>query len=96
MTTATYTLQSPVIVAGKTITELTFRKMKAKDLAAGDLVQGQTNKSFAILASMASTSLPVIGELDIEDLEGAQDIAAPFMGRALEMAEKASAATNAA
>lgn len=52
---------------GKSYPELTFRKMKAKDLVASDLVKGELRKSFAIFASMADVPIQVIEDLDGDD-----------------------------
>lgn len=77
---STYTLQSPVMVDGKTYTQLTLRRAKAKDLVAGDLVKGETRKGFALFASIAGVPLAVIEEMDIDDLNGFSAAAAPFLG----------------
>lgn len=90
-----YKLQTPVTFNSKTYDSLTFRKMKAKDIAVSDAVDGNAKKGFAILASMAEVPLPVILELDVDDLEGVQEAAAPFMGR-LAASALAEAKTDAA
>ena len=87
----TYKLQTPATHGAKTYDSLTFRKLKARDLAAADLVDGQVKKGFAILASMADVPLPVIMDLDLDDLEGAQEVAAPFMGKLASAAPAAAA-----
>ena len=79
---STYKLSTPVTFNGKTFDELTFRKMKVKDACVADHVTGQTSKGLAILASIADVPLPVIMDMDIDDLEGAQEAALPFMGKA--------------
>lgn len=61
-------LQYPVTIDGKTYDALTLRRPRAKDLAAADMVEGQTSKSFAIYASLAGVPLGVIRELDLADL----------------------------
>lgn len=101
--TITFTPEDPPEHDGKTYTTLTLRKMKAKDLVAGDLVKGDARKSFAIFASMAGVPIQVIEELDVDDFERLGEVAVPLMGksaekaRAMAMAEaaaKAAAAGN--
>jgi hypothetical protein len=75
----TVTLSEPVDFNGQTYTSLTFRKMRAKDVVASDLVEGATRKGFAIFASMANVPLPVIEELDIDDMEQVTAKVAPLM-----------------
>ncbi len=79
--TITFTPVEPLTHDGKTYSSLTLRKMKAKDLVAGDLVQGETRKVFAIFASMASVPIQVIEELDVDDFERLGEVAAPLMGK---------------
>lgn len=95
--TITVTLAEPVEHDGKTYASLTLRKMKAKDLVAGDLVTGDTRKTFAIFASMAGVPIQVIEELDVDDFEKLGREAAPLMGKSAKAAaaklEKAEAET---
>lgn len=79
--TVTFTPDEPVTFDGKPYPVLTLRRMKAKDLVAADLVEGATRKSYAILASMAGVPIQVIEDLDIDDLERLQEVAAPLMGK---------------
>lgn len=65
--TLTVTLDEPVEYKGQTYESLTFRRAKAKDFVAMDVVKGETRKSMALFASMAGVPLPVIEELDAED-----------------------------
>lgn len=84
--TITVTLDTPVEHDGKSYDSLTFRKMKAKDLVAGDLVSGETRKGFAIFASMAGVPIQVIEELDVDDFEKLGREAAPLMGKSAQAA----------
>lgn len=77
----TFQLEEPVTIGDKTITSLTLRKMKAKDLVAGDLVQGETRKAMAMFASMAGVPLQVIEELSLDDFSRLGEEAAPLMGK---------------
>ncbi len=79
--TVTVPLDQPVEHGEKTYASLTLRKMKAKDLVAGDLVSGDTRKTFAIFASMAGVPIQVIEELDMDDFEKLGREAAPLMGK---------------
>lgn len=85
----------PPIYDGQTYTTLTLRKMKAKDLVAGDLVTGEARKSFAIFASMAGVPIQVIEDLDIEDFESLGVKAAPLMGKMAAAAMAKAQATEA-
>lgn len=94
--TVTFTPASPVTYNDKSYPALTLRKMKAKDLIAGDLVTGETRKSFAILASMAGVPIGVIEELDVDDFEQLSEVAVPLMGKSAQAAIVAAKARAAA
>jgi len=79
--TITFTLETPVEHDGQTYTALTLRKMKAKDLVAADLVNGNLRKSLAIFASMAGVPIMVMEELDTDDFNRLGREAAPLMGK---------------
>ena len=87
--TMSFTPAEPIVYNDKTYAVLTLRKLKAKDLVAGDLVQGETRKGFAILASMAGVPIGVIEELEIDDLARLNEVAAPLMGKSLAAAADA-------
>lgn len=99
MNTVSFTPTEPIVYNDKPYPVLTLRKLKAKDLVAGDLVQGETRKGFAILASMAGVPIGVIEEMEIDDLSRLNEVAAPLMGKSLAAAadaakEKAKAAAQ--
>lgn len=77
----TMLLDSPVEYQGKTYTSLTFRKIKAKDLVASDLVDGEVRKSIAIFASNAGVPMGVIEELDLADFERIGEEIRPLLGK---------------
>lgn len=79
--TVTVKLETPVEFNKATYSELTFRKAKARDFVAADLVKGDARRGFAILASMADVPLQVIEELDIDDFEAIGAEVAPLMGK---------------
>lgn len=84
--TVTFTPSEPVTYNDQAYPSLTLRKMKAKDLVAGDLVTGETRKSFAIIASMAGVPMGVIEDLDIDDFERLSEVATPLMGKSAQAA----------
>lgn len=77
----TVQLSEPVEYGGETYSELTFRKMKAKDLVASDDVDGDMRKSIAIFASMAGVPMDVIAEMDGDDFVQMGVEVAPLMGK---------------
>lgn len=79
--TVTIQLEDPIEFDKRTFTELTFRRMKAKDMAAMDLVKGETKKSLALYASMADVPLPVLEELSVDDWEAMVEATLPLMGK---------------
>lgn len=79
--TITMQLGLPVEYQGKTYTSLTFRKLKAKDLVASDLVDGEVRKSIAIFASNAGVPMGVIEELDLDDFERIGEEIRPLLGK---------------
>lgn len=94
-TSVTVMLGQAVEHDGKTYASLTLRKMKAKDMVAGDLVTGDTRKAFAIFASMAGVPIQVIEELDVDDFEMLGREAAPLMGKSARLAAAKLAAREA-
>ncbi len=80
--TLTFTLDEPVKFQDETYSALTFRRMKAKDLIAGDAVKGDMRKSFALFASMAGVPIQVIEEMDGDDFMRMGMEVAPLMGKA--------------
>lgn len=90
ITPVTVKLTDSVTVNGKTYTEITFtRKLKGKDMVAADSVKGEVLKGHALYASLAGVPLPVIEELNVDDLEVIAEAALPFLGsRAIKMREE--------
>lgn len=81
--TETVNLKHPITVSGKTYTQLTFRRPKAKDMAASDFVGGGPRGTFAIYASIADVEIGVIEELDYADYVLAQRAAEKMVGNSL-------------
>ncbi|GHA13279.1 hypothetical protein GCM10007989_04830 [Devosia pacifica] len=80
-TSATVPLSEPVTYDGVTYTELTFRRMKARDTLVGE---GETNEVMAgykMFAALADVPVEVILELDMEDISEVGAKVAPLMGK---------------
>ena len=69
----TFTPEEPIKVGDKTYTELTFRRLKGKDMVKMDLVKGATLKTFAMMASMSSVPILVFEEMDGDDVDDDSD-----------------------
>ena len=78
--TVTVKLNTPIVDAGKTYTELTFREAKVGDLVAADHVQGEFAKIIATLAGMAGVSLPAMKDLSMADFKRVSEEVAGLMG----------------
>lgn len=76
-----FTPAEPIAHGGKTYPSLTLRKRKAKDMVMADLVTGATRKTFAVYASMADVPIGVIEELDADEFDRLEEVAAPLMGK---------------
>lgn len=90
----TVKLDEPVTIGSgdkaKTYAEITFtHKAKGRDFAAGDLVKGNTNRSYAIFASMAGVPITVFQEMDADDLTKVSLAAVPLFGERAKKAAKA-------
>ena len=81
-------LDYPVTFKDKTIDTLTFRRRKARDLVAMDAVKGEMQKTLALYASMCGQPLPVIEDLDGEDLDKVMEATLPLMGKTAAAAVK--------
>ena len=79
--TVTVSLEYPITFKEKEITEITFRRRKAKDLIAMDSVKGENRKFMAMLASMADQPLPVIEALDGDDFDEVVEATVSLMGK---------------
>lgn len=88
--TASLTLATPVTVEGQAYTQLTFRRMKARDALAGEGETNQVMAGYKLFAALADVPLDVILELDMEDLTEVGAVVAPLMGKraAAKMAEE--------
>jgi hypothetical protein len=75
----TVPLQFPIQILGKTVSELTIQRPKAKHFWEMDKVEGEQRKFDALLASVCGASLVDIGELDGADRVAAQEALLPFL-----------------
>lgn len=87
MTETTYELKFPIVLRARTqggpevettLTELTVRQLKAKDLRMLDTVQGRIAQSLAIIAALTGLSAKAVDELDVSDIEGLGEIIGDF------------------
>ena len=62
-------LSKPIEHDGKTYTRFTFREPVTGDYAASDLVSGEFNKTLAVLALMAGSSLPVFQKIPMREFK---------------------------
>lgn len=75
-----YTLKTPVTVAGKTITELTFRKPKTGDMCVLDKFDGDMTKMVALMATISDTTIPAFREIELDDFTAISELVAPLLG----------------
>ncbi|TFF20828.1 phage tail assembly protein [Jiella endophytica] len=80
-TTVTVPIGEPFDHDGKTYSQLTFRKMKVKDMIKADAVTGEFRKSCAMYASMADVPIQVIENLDTDNFTEIALKVAPLMGK---------------
>ena len=82
----TFTLAEPVTHNKVEYSQLTFRRMKGRDMLKMDLMKGELGKTMAMLASMSDTPFPVFEEMDSEDLQRLMVEVAPLMGNSAKKA----------
>lgn len=85
-----YTLKTPVTVAGKTVSELTFRKPRTGDLMVLDKFEGENSKAIALLATLADVTLPVFKEIELADFIALSAATAHLLGESLPSTESGS------
>lgn len=78
-----YMLKTPVEHAGKTYTELTFRKAKTGDLMVLDKFEGETSKMVALLAAISDVPIPAFKEIDLDDFNGLVQAVGDLLGESL-------------
>lgn len=80
VTTVTVPLEYPISYNGQETTELTFRRMKAKDTLVAEGEENKAKAGFLLFAALAEVDVELIEELDIEDLETVGE-GHPLMGK---------------
>lgn len=90
--TVTITLDYPVSHEGRDYTQLTFRRMKAKDTLVAEDEHNKVRSGYRLFATLAGVDLAVIEELDVEDLEKIGEGIGPLMGKSAAAAMKAAKA----
>lgn len=81
-TSATITLDYPITVDGREISELTMRRPKARDSLKQERRKGgEFEKGLTMLADMCEQPIEVMEELDEVDLEKVQKQYVDFTGR---------------
>lgn len=80
--TVTVPLSKPIEHDGKTVASLTFREATAGDACAAELVQGDFQRTLALVASMASVSLPLMKMVSLRDINAITAKVAHLMGEA--------------
>ncbi|WP_321336591.1 phage tail assembly protein [Breoghania sp.] len=79
---ASYTLEVPVEFEGREVVELTFRRIKGKDIKAMDRHNGtDVDKAFFMIARLSGMAPEFVDEMDGADFEACSKIIENFMGR---------------
>lgn len=87
--TITIALDFPVEFKDESYSELTFRRLKGRDMATSDAFRSRIEKHMAMLAGMAGVPVQVIFELDADDYERVSEETIPLMGKSTAAAHKA-------
>jgi len=80
-TSITFVPTEPIEYSGKTYSEFTFKRPKVGHLAAMDAARGDMGKTLAFLAAIGNVPIPVIEELDVEDLGRLAEAIRPLTGQ---------------
>jgi hypothetical protein len=81
MKTVTVPLTEKVEHEGKSYTELTFRRMKARDALTAEGEESQIMAGYKLFAALADVPVEVILELEMVDLAKIGEEVAPMMGK---------------
>lgn len=76
----THTLKKPISFNGETFTDLTFNEPTAGDACRADLVEGEMQKSLAIMAGMADVDIAVLQKIPLREFTELAKKVAPLMG----------------
>lgn len=95
----TYKLKHPIVrrlrahggeEREETITEITIRRLKAKDLRVVEKAAGKFSQSLALIGALTGLSPQVVDELDGEDVEGIGEVVGDFFPGRLPTGETSS------
>lgn len=79
----TITLKYPVQDGATTLTEISLRRPKVRDIAAGDkarIADGEMAGTIAMIASMAGLPVPVVMDIDATDFAALAEAMAELVG----------------
>ncbi|MBO9195688.1 phage tail assembly protein [Rhizobium sp. 16-449-1b] len=79
--TTKLTLSVPVQIEGKTITELTFRRMKGRDVKAVERTANPIDGAAHLICELTGNPPELFDEMDAADIEAATEIVEGFMSR---------------
>lgn len=79
--TKKHTLIEPIMVDGREVTELTFRRIKGKDLKDMERQPKGMEQTFFLISRLADLPPEAAEELDGEDIDAASAIIEGFMGK---------------
>jgi hypothetical protein len=75
------TLMEPVVIEGKTLTELQFRRMKGKDVKVVDKFTSNIDAAAYLICELSGNPPELFDEMDAADIEAATKIVEGFMKR---------------
>ncbi len=80
--TITIPLSRPITHDEKTVASLTFREATAGDACAAELVEGDFQRTLALIASMAEVPLPLMKKVSLRDVHAITAKLGALMGEA--------------
>ncbi|WP_174516837.1 phage tail assembly protein [Wolbachia endosymbiont of Cardiocondyla obscurior] len=75
----TITLNNPITVDGISVSELSMREPKVRDLLAIERIEGEALKEVALIANLASVLKEVVEDLCIKDYVEIQKVLKDFL-----------------
>lgn len=76
-----HTLVEPVVIEGRTVTELVFRRIKGKDIRDMEREDSGLYKTAFMIGRLSGMPPELFDEMDGEDIEAVGKIIEGFMGR---------------
>jgi hypothetical protein len=77
----TIDLEEPIHAHGQELSQLSFYRVRARDLRVLDEEEGEVGQTIAMLARMTDTTPEAIDELVLEDFEKAAEVMERFFGK---------------